>query len=340
MINRMYFIISKKIVMSHIGLTALLILLVSIVAITISSCTKDEKVLYLGMMVHIEGWDEEVNNEAMFIRHADVVRKLATIFEKHGAKATFEARSEFVTGCKNWDDNVLLELYNRGHGVGVHADVGGGKGVLTQRGFGVEIAEMKEDVEELTNIDILHVSGICSELDWVKAAIDAGYKFASGTIGYCAMSLPEDKRPEEYKDCPNPGKCHGVIPVEIKDRIRPWKTINGQNWLEHDPDGKLVILTESGVIENLAEYAKGESSIGGEFTQADIDVYIKMIEEALDYAEPGEVNFLYVALSIGSPKINEVLYKEWLTAIEPYVNSGKVEWKTLPEIYTAYVYNE
>ena len=35
---------------------------------------------------------------------------------------------------------------------------------------------MKEDAEDL-GLSIEHVSGICSELDWAKAAIDAGYAF-------------------------------------------------------------------------------------------------------------------------------------------------------------------
>lgn len=313
-----------------------LIALLFVVVVIIGGCKNDEKVLYLGMMVHLEGWNEEVINEDMFIRHADAARKLASIFEDYEAKATFEARPEFAAACNTWNDNVLLELHNRGHGIGVHADVGGGRGLLTQQGFTMEIAEMKNKMKKLTGIEILHVSGICSELDWVKASIDAEYKFVTGTIGYCVMSMPENNRPDEYKECPNPGECHGVVPVNLKDRINPWRTATGEDWLKDDPDGDLVVLTESGVIGNLAEYAKGEGSIGGQFTQADIDVYIQMLEEALTYAKDGEVNFLYVALSIGSPDINEAMYRKWLAAIQPYVDSGKVEWKTLPEIYTIY----
>jgi hypothetical protein len=320
--------------------TVIMVFLLSIFTVTVNSCSSDEKVLYLGLMVHLEGWDEEVNNEDMFIHHADAARELATIFEEYGAKATFEARPEFVAGCSNWNDNVLLELYNRGHGIGVHADVGGGKETLTQRGFAEEIAKMKREMEELTGVEILHVSGICSELDWVRAAIDARYKFVTGIIGYCAMSMPEERRPEEYRDCPTPGKCHGVIPVKLENGINPWRTSTGENWLEDDPDGKLVILTESGVVENLAEYARGEGSIGGEFTQADIDVYIDMLEEALTYTRTGETSILYVALSIGSPDIDEVLYKKWLAAIQTYVDSGRVEWKTLPEMYSIFVEDE
>jgi len=325
----------RKTILSILMLITVLFLATS----TTIGCSSGKEVLYLGIMVHLEGWDDEATNEDMFGVHADAARKLATIFEKHGAKVTFEARPEFVAGCNNWGDNVLLELAHRGHGIGVHADVGGSveREGITQRSFAFKIADMKKDMDKLTGIDVLHVSGICSKLDWVKAAIDAGYKFTTGSIGYCAMSLPVDQRPEQYKDCPNPGECHGVIPLELKDRINPWRTSTGSNWLRHDPDGELVILSESGVIKSLAESAKGEGSIGDEFTQADIDVYLDMLEEALSYSDTGKVNILYVALSIGSPKINEVVYRRWLTAVQPYVDSGQVEWKTLPEMYSAYL---
>jgi len=318
-------------------LSIILATFINLVTFTTGGCKTDEPVLYIGFMVHLEGWDQEVTNQDMFMHHAEAARELASIFEEYEAKITFEARSEFVEGCMNWNDNVLLELYNRGHGIGVHADVGGGRENLTQLSFASQISIMKQEMERLTGLEILHVSGICSELDWVKAGIDAGYKFATGTIGYCAMSMPVDERPLEYRDCPNPGECHGVIPVELVDRVNPWKTSTGRHWLEHDPGGEFVILSESGVLENLAEYVKGEGSSGGEFTRADIDVYIEMLEEALTYTKDGQTTFLYVGLSIGSPEIHEYMYKEWLAAIKPYVDSGQVEWKTLPEIYSAYL---
>lgn len=71
---------------------------------------KKQKVLYIGIMVHLEGWNEEVEIEQAFKKHADTVRRFAEILEKYGAKGTFEARPEFVEGCKRWNDNVLKEL--------------------------------------------------------------------------------------------------------------------------------------------------------------------------------------------------------------------------------------
>jgi hypothetical protein len=48
------------------------------------------------------------------------------------------------------------------------------------------------------------------------------------------------------------------------------------------------------------------------------------------------VNIYYVGKSIGSPVETEVL-EAWLQRIQPYVQSGEVQWMTLPEMYEAYV---
>jgi len=301
---------------------------------------KRQGVLYIGLMVHLEGWDEEVVNEQAFNKHADVVRRFARILESYGAKATFEVRPEFVEGCKRWNDNVLKELYERGHGIGVHADIGGSveKEGLTQETFSLKLVEMKIAIESLTGIKIRHVSGICSTLDWVKAAIDANYEFTTGTVAYCVMSMPKVKRPAEFKDCPSPAACHDTFPTDQKDRMHPWRTSTGKNWLEPDVNGRLVILPASGVLKGMEEEMKGKLGVGSDkFTEGDIDAYIDLLEEALSYTKAGEINIFYVGWSIGSPDIEEDLLEKWLKAIQPYVEEGKVEWKTLPEMYDAFI---
>jgi len=175
-------------------------------------------------------------------------------------------------------------------------------------------------------------------LDWVKAAIDADYEFTTGTVAYCVMSMPESIRPAEYKNYPNPAACHGTFPVEQRDRMHPWRTNTARNWLEKDPNGKLVILPASGVLKGMKEEMEGKLGTGAvdEFTEEDIDAYINLLEEAISYAEADEVNIFYIGWSIGSPDINENLLEKWLEAIQPYVEAGIVKWKTLPEMYEAF----
>lgn len=295
-----------------------------------------EGILYIGMMIHLEGWDNEVNNRDQFARHAQAARDLATLFEAHGARATFEARPEFVQACEIWNDPVLTELYERGHGIGVHADVGGSveKEGLTQEVFSHLIASMKEDMESATGIDIIHISGICSTLDWVSAAADAGYSCVSGCVGYCAMSLPPQDRPVIYRSCKNPAACHGVIPLTLQERLHPWRTNTARNWLNPDPSGKIVILPSNGGLYYLEEEAQATKSPleSGTFTREDISAYVDLLDEALHYTEKDIVTIFYVALSVGSPHLEESLYQDWFAAIQPYIDSGRVQWKTLPEM--------
>ncbi len=288
-------------------------------------------VVYITMMVHLEHVANENISENSFTQHAEAIRSFAAIFNENNAKATFEAKPEFVNGCRRWGDNVLLELYNQGHGIGVHADVGGNINGLTHETFVQEIKDMKTNMELLLGHEVRHVSGICSSMDWVNPAIEAGYLFNSGIVGYCALSLPEELRPDEYKTCSTPTECHGEIPVNLKDRVHPWRTSSGSNWLEDDPNGKLVILPAGDLLSALVQ----EKSKG--FDEKDIEEYIKLLDEALTYSNEGKITLLYVAWSINTEIHDEEMLQQWLDAIQPYVDSGKVKWKTLPEMYDAYI---
>jgi len=303
--------------------------------------SSDAAMVSLGIMVHLEGWFDEVDDLEKFTRHAQAARTLANIFEEHNAKITFEASPEFVDATDIWGDNVLKELSERGHGIGVHADEGGNadKFGLTQEDFSKRLAIQKKNLEEKAGLTIKHVSGTCSKLDWVKATIDAGYEFTTGGVGYCALSLPEPQRPNDFKFCKSPSDCHGVIPQDRKDRIHPWKTSDGSNWLKHDPKGKLTILASDGGTKGLAEMLTGnESGIHEmDYTKTDIEAFNTIFDETLEYATNDQINILYFSLSIGDGQFDQEWYHDWLDAAGVYVDDGKAEWKTMNEMYEEYI---
>jgi len=312
-------------------------------------CVSSDGVLYLGFMLHLEGWDREPEDEDYFRDHAAAARTMADVFEERGAKVTFEARPEFVQGCVNWDDNVLKELYERGHGIGVHADVGGNPNEgLTQEEFVNTIASLKVGMEDLLGYEVRHVSGTCSDLDWVNAGIDAGYEFTTGNVAYCVMSMPYENRPDEFKECITPRECHDAFPVDLKDRLHPWRMSSGENWVEHDEDGELVILPAGNLIKGFGPRTPEEielkmgpksnlQSSGSYLDEGDIDVFIESLGEAVALSEEGKTNIYYVAWSIGHPLIDEEAFDYFFEQIQPFIDSGQVEWKTLPEMYDAYV---
>ena len=298
-----------------------------------------EATLYLGLMVHLEGWFDEADQEEKFSKHMAAALELADVFEEHGAWVTFEASPETIEACAVWD-NVLLDLQERGHGIGVHADRGYNQNPNFNLGlFTAQIKEMREDAEAL-GLVIEHVSGICSDLDWGKAAIDAGYVFTTGGVGYCAMSMPEELRPAIYQDCPSPAQCHGNMPLDMADRIHPWRINSAAaDWTVHDPAGGLVILSSDSGIKNLYEESLDSQATHGdmEYTDEDIDVLVSKIEEALALAEPGKINQIYFSLSIGAADVDEIFYGKLFAALQPFVDAGRLEYKSLNEIYHMYL---
>ena len=264
---------------------------------------------------------------------------LADIFERYGAKVTFEASPETIEANAKWD-NLLLELENRGHGIGVHADAGNSQNPnYNQRFFTTQITDMKEDAKAL-GLTIQHVSGICSDLDWVQAAVDAGYEFTTGGVGHCAMSMPEAMRPEKYRYCSTPSECHGLMMPDMEDRIHPWRVSTALgDWTIDDSNGELVIFAPDSGIKNLYEESQDTdaSHEAMEYSPEDIRIVLEKVEEALQLAEPGEVNSLYFALSIGSANIDEAFYTALFEALQPYVDQGVLEYKTMNEMYEEYI---
>jgi hypothetical protein len=302
------------------------------VATTAPTVIQGEPVLYLGIMVHLEGWEDD-QNQAKFEKHVDLLREYADLFESYGAKLTLESK-EVTDGILRWGDNVLLEMEERGHGIGVHADIGGQLNYNCDRLAG-QLRREREQLQQL-GVNVRHVSGNTSHCDWVAATIQAGYVFTTGQVAYSVMSMPVEQRPAEYRDCPSPGECHDTFPPELADRLHPWRASSGLDWLTHDPRGGLVLLASSQVIQCVEEELAGTFHEGCEFNVKDIVAFEGELQEALTLVDPDKVNILYVAWSLGSALDTDLL-GQWLASIQPYVEQGQVQWATLPEMYDAYV---
>ncbi len=295
-----------------------------------------DPVVYLGIMVHLEGWQDGVD-QAKFEKHVSLIREYADLFERYGAKLTLESK-EVTEGVIQWGDNVLLEMEQRGHGIGVHADIGGQLSYDCDR-FAADLRRERVQLETL-GVTVRHVSGNTSHCDWVQATIEGGYQFATGQVAYSVMSMPSENRPPEFRDCTTPSKCHDTFPPDLADRLHPWRTSDGADWLTHDPDGRLVILSSSQGLQCLAEeLQEGVMAEGCTFTIEDIDFFEDELDMAIELAQPDQVNIYYNSWSLGG-SLDVDMLEAWLQRIDPYVKSGQVEWKTLPEMYDAYVEGE
>lgn len=289
--------------------------------------------LYVGMMVHLEGWDDAGNKE-QFQQHARYVREVADLFEKYDAKLTLESK-EFTTGCLKWDENVLLEMQDRGHGIGVHADVGGNKDYRCNE-MTSELRRLREELEQL-DVIVRHVSGIVSHCDWVTAAVDAGYEFTSGTVEYALISLPQEKWPEGFQGCTNPAACHQAYPPDLEGRLHPWRARSGLNWTEPHPQGNLVILPSGGGMVCMAEETQSKDSFTMcEFNISDLDAVSQEMRNAIALTDEYRLNMYYFSWSIGSRQDMHAL-EEFLQRVDVHVNTGEAQWATLPEMYDLFL---
>ena len=291
-------------------------------------------ILYIGLMVHLEGWDDG-KNQQRFKDHARLMRDYATLFEKYGAKITWESK-EVTEGIIRWGDNVLLEMQQRGHAVGLHADLGGSpKDDCNQ--LEPNLLEMKCALENL-GVTVRHTSGITSHCDWVSAAAGAGFQFVTGVVAYGLKSLPLEKQPQQIRICRTPAACHDPYPFTLEERLHPWRASSGSNWIDHDPAGQVVIVPENGGLSHKFEDMHGADSSGkdAEFNAADVDALITELEEAISLAAADQVNTYYLSWSLGSA-LDKALLEQWLQRVDGYVKTGKVQWKTIPEMVDVYL---
>lgn len=313
-------------------------------------------VLSVGITVHLEGWKNEATDEGQFRIHADQLRRYAALFEKYGAKLTLEAGPEFVQACARWGDNVLGEMQGRGHGIGVHADLGGRPGE-NQQDF---TDQLRSQVQALRSLgcEVRHASGICSYLDWIKAAEDAGLGFVDCVVEYGLKSIPEESLPPEYrkvvKSTAGPSELHRSVPYQLADRVYPWRADSGENWLWEDPEGEIVILSGNGgaSLPGLAEEAaagdpreaatpqkvgpgKDEGSDRDAFDQADIDEFVRQLREAQAYTSTDRVTVYYVTWSFGQA-LDPGMLESFLQSVKRLTDTGRIQWKTIPEMYDAY----
>lgn len=292
--------------------------------------------LRIGITFHLEGW--EWDDPDVFDRYVNII--LPTVEETlddHGAVGTFEVHVDLL---KNTDQTSLFsDMAEAGHGVSLHADLGGSVdgSEYTDADFVADLIERAAVLESQIG-QRRGASGICSDLDWITAAREAGFEHVTGNVAYCNMAMDPEFRPPEYPDCPHMAACHGVWPEALADRIEPWRLGDVNAWTTDDPAGEVVDLPSSGTLSCFAEN-RGAGTGGSDcvFDDEDIDAYLEEIDAALAMHESGHGEHMhYVVWSLGRVP-DEQMLGAWLSAIEPYVAAGRVRWSTTDEMMDAWL---
>jgi len=292
-----------------------------------------DDVIHLTVVVHLEGWPAHEN--IAFQTYAAKVRATLKEVQDHGAVFSWETKN-LIEPSVQFDDNILLELQSSGQSVGVHADLGASGspgGAYDQQKFTAELKSLRTDMQAL-GVTPRHVSGICSELDWVKAARDAGFEFASGQVAFCLKSLGQIAIPDNYKACASPEECHQPYPSDAEETVFPWRVESGLNWTTPSSDGDLVLFHSSGEIGCAAELRADPTAAldACVLDHADVDAAMANLEAAFAHTDPKRFNTHVVVWSFGR-EFEPYLLGKWLDRIKPFVTSGRVKWTTLSQMY-------
>jgi hypothetical protein len=289
-----------------------------------------------GWTFHHEGWDWE--DEDVYQRYVSQHAMLVETFDAGGGVMTSEVRDEYVQELRSHRSTLVSDLLAGGHNVGTHADLGGNPNArnFDQETFARRLTMFRENLEAL-NAQVSHVSGVCSDLDWVTATREAGFMATTGGVAYCLSSLPRDQRPDPFKDCENAGACHQPWPSELARRISPWRMKDGSNWTEHDPTGEVIYIPSSGTLRCFAEREANpeESLTQCDAAQNDVDAFLRDLDAAIAARTADGVHTYYVVWSMGETP-DAGLLESFLEGVQVRVDDGQVEWATIPQMIAAY----
>lgn len=297
-------------------------------------------VLHLTLTVQLEDWP--LQDKSAFLNYVGRIRQYAALAQEHGATFTWEA-SNLIAAQDLHGDDVLSELHEAGHGIGIHANKG--QGATPGAGYGVpdltlDLQGLRAGLEAL-DIGARHVSGICSKLDWVTAAADAGFQAATGQTAWCLQSLGATRIPPKYVDCETMTDCEEPWPGEASETVLPWRVSNGVTWDQPTDDGRLVLFHTAGDLACAAERrADSDTSHSGcDFGDDDVDAAVLGLEAALPYAQSERFNTHVIVWRFGT-EVPAALLESLLERIDAWVQSGRVRWSTIPRMLDGFIESE
>lgn len=273
--------------------------------------------------------------------YAAELRQFADAFAARGGRLTLEPRRALFMPADPAVIETLRQLEAGGHAVGAHAAIGAEDG-LSQVDFVTELAAGRAELLDVAaRVD--HVSGICSPLDFVGAAADAGYAFTTAATVYCLFAMAPEARPEGYEDLVCNGAidpvCHRSYPDDAALRIRPWRTDTGAQWLTDVPNGRIVLLPGSGSLPCLAEESGGDS-LPGDCVLADGDLEIAFADLDASLATrdaAGYFTYYWIWGSWDAASATPEALASLLDGIDERVDAGDLVWANATEMYDGYV---
>ena len=266
-------------------------------------------------------------NEGYFRRHAEYLRLLAAVAEKHGGRLTIQVQSPFIDYAPKYD-NVIGELYARGHEIGLHFH---------------EDAHLGRDSEALSVRRWTTV--VAQQVDKIKAlGVDRVRQWSGGNLYSHMLEVAEATGLDVKSDWKDPATQSIDPRLKVTTPWRPAGSPNGTDvtlFAQHDPNGKLIFLPPGisdpfGFVSDEV-YAALRPSVAVQKHWSD------GLAGSLSSAaqNPTLTHTFHMTLHPGQLQLNrlggDTTLDTWLSReIDPLVIAGKVRWATYSQIADAY----
>ena len=305
------------------------------------ACGPDRPVL-ITFFTHMEG-SFAYPTEAAFANHAAALRRGMDVAEAHGVKLTIESEKPFANACATYDDNVMLEAVERGHGVGTHCDFGKSDPPMPVVQYALKFIANREPVDALVGTaNNRHCSGGMGKNDWVTAAALAGFLFRSEGVALGYLPMPLSTRPAGWTDAYIQNVVfHEEVPVDLAERVHPFPMAEAtEDWLADAGAEHIFLGGGLGRLDGMAEDAAG-LPVGPNppFTTGDVDEALARIAAAMAARDPGRVARVNIHLAITTfDAVDAALLGDFFEAVRTtWVEGGPATFATQGEAYDTYL---
>jgi len=297
--------------------------------------------MLLATMTHMEISFIDDRDEEMFLAHVEQLRYGMDLADEFTAKLTIESEKPFARANTTWGLNMLREVIDRGHGVGTHCDIGFHDPAVSVEQFAIRLAENKELVDALVGPENNRgFSGGGGFSDWAAAGALAGYEYVDGIVGLHYLSMPMSARPDNTwtDEYILETAYHDQAPVDLLDRIYPFKVADGRDFTA-DEDGVILVSSgELGRVDRLAEEAAGEEcGANCPLTTEDVDLALATIIDIAAQRDPTRLTKLtyYFAINNFDPQ-NVGVLRSFFSRTKALQDSGILTWATQGDVLDAY----
>lgn len=256
----------------------------------------------------------DYQDEAQFRHFSKAMRELAKVFQKHNAKIDFQTDWTFVEGVKKWDPTFFSDLEAMGHEMDAHAHE-------TQ----VKYPELWDRIKEAGGHPSAVVGGFGPDSSG-RWSIRFNELYDTFKILWGGATF------QHKEDVEQPGYAY-----------RP----KASNWLEHDPNQRLVYIGGNlGSGPTSSPYKdSGRGLVSEALANVDenkLNTYSLLDITDFFLADPGTAGIPQrFTAPYGDPKNWKTrieTWDKWLSEVaDPLAKDGRLEWKTLTQIYYLYL---